>query len=223
LSWATGAFDEYIFEPDVIYPISHVLVKHITPIGACEFVLRGFYGAEFEDEKTSYAASYIMINSVEIRAIDGKFHQLIDGLSTLIIPHEDNYGFDFGDFDGDGNTDLKLRRSEGGTMRNDPSLFWLWDSARSVFAENEELREISSTATVYLSESEEDRRLRAYTRIAGGEYYTGYYEYRDGHFVCVETEYLFVEERDGARYKVTQISRLTDGEMKIIGEVQNKT
>jgi hypothetical protein len=41
----------------------------------CEFAFHGFYGAELEDEDTFYPASHIMINFIEIRAKNGKFHQ----------------------------------------------------------------------------------------------------------------------------------------------------
>jgi hypothetical protein len=221
LIWAKSEFEKSCFTPDVIYPISHVLLEYIAPIGSCEFLLQGFYGAKLAGESKLYTAYNIMINSIEIRSMDGSFYQLIEGLSTQLKPYEDNYGFDFGDWNGDGIIDLKLQQFIGGTMRNEPSLFWLWDDDPFMFVENKELREISDFSTVYL-EPEKDHRIRSYQRADAGEYGIAYYEYQDGNFVCVESKYVFTETEDDIYYEITQISKLIDGEMKIVEESKMK-
>jgi hypothetical protein len=41
---------------------------------------------------------------------------VINGLFTQLSSYGRNYGFDFGDWNGDGITDLKLQQFEGDTM-----------------------------------------------------------------------------------------------------------
>lgn len=219
LTWAKAEFAKQDFEPDIIYPISHILTQYITPVGDCMFVLHGFYGVELKNEENPYSVNYIntMINSIEIRAINGDFYQLIDGLFTLLRPYVDNYGFKFGDWNADGVMDLKLQELEGGSMRNEPSLFWLWNNEQAMFVENKQLREISDSSTVYF-ESQEDNRLCSYTHIGPEEYAVNYYEYEDGSFIRVETKYGFDEKQDDGYYRVTQILRPIDGEMKVVEE-----
>jgi len=221
LIWAKAEFDKYGINPGVIYPISHIFTNFISPIGSCVFLLRGFYGAEIKNENNPYPARYIMVNSIEIMTENGKYYQLIDGLSTRLKPYYENYGLIFGDWNGDGAMDIQLRQFEGGTMHNEPSLFWLWDYEQSIFVENGELREISNYSRIYL-ELEKDRRLRSFTRVSSGEYRTLYYDFKNGEFVCVEMEYVYFELQNDMYYKVTQISRLINDEMKIVEEIRVK-
>lgn len=137
LAWAKAEFEKRSFSPDVVYPISHVLLRYIESSGTCEFVLHGFYGAEFGSEGNADPLNYIMINSIEIRALSGGFYQLIDELSTNLSPSFENYGFAFGDWNADGVIDISLQLFEGGSMRYAPSLFWLWDGEQAKFVENE--------------------------------------------------------------------------------------
>ena len=220
LSWAQTEFGKNYFEPDVIEPVSLSLTEYIAPIGQCEFILSGFYGEKLEDDENSYDTSYVMINSVEIRAENGAFYQLFEGLSTHIGSYYYNYGFEFGDWNDDGVIDLKLQYAEGGSMQNQPACFWLWDHEQAAFVENEQLKEISEFSTVYLEK--DDRRLISSTRVAFNEYFIIYYEYQDGHFVDVEIWQTFYEGQDGEYYEITQILKLEDGEMKIVEENRMK-
>ena len=221
LSWAQTEFGQNDFEPDVIEPVNYILTEYISPIGQCEFILSGFLGEKLEDDENSYAMSYVLINSIEIRAENGTFYQLFDGLSTHLGAYYYNYGFVFGDWNDDGVIDLKLQYAEGGSMQNQPSYFWLWDHEQAAFVENEQLREISEYSTVHLEEGA-DRRLTSHTRVAFNEYVLVWYEYQDGRFVDVEMWQTFYEDQDGEYYEITQILKLEDGEMKIVEEKRMK-
>jgi len=204
-------------EPDIVYPISHVLVEYITPLGLCEFVMRGFYGAEHDSVRMR-----VTIKSIEIRQVSGAFHQTLDGFSTEIETHHDDYGLEFADWNFDGITDIRLRHWEGGSMRNEPSLFWLWDDERQMFVENEQLMDISETAAPFVVLTPENR-IGAYTRGGYDSYWDLYYEYQNGEFV--EVEYVsnkFIFEENGDCYLVTQISKPIDGEMQLVEETREK-
>ncbi|MDR1616663.1 MAG: hypothetical protein LBR98_06595 [Syntrophomonadaceae bacterium] len=71
-------------------------------------------------------------------------------------------------------------------------------------------------------EAREDPRLISYSSAGFSKYGTRYYEYQEGNFIFVETEYVFTEKQDDVSYKVTQISRLINGEMKIVKEDKAK-
>lgn len=221
LAWEKSEFPKGYFEPDVIYPISHIMVRDIKSIGECEFVLHGFYGGELKDGTETFIREYNMINSIEIRAIRGEFYQLIDGLSTQLNVNFENYGFAFDDWNSDEFIDIRLHMYEGGSMRNEPSLFWLWDSNQSKFIKNEQLEEISSDSSLYL-EPEEDKLIRSYTRAGAGAYSLSYYEYNDREFVLVENEEVFCEEQDNALYRVVKVSKLIDGTMKTVTHTKTK-
>ena len=210
------------FEPDILYPISHVLVRNIAPLGDCVFVLRGYYGAEYEPDETIYAYTGLTINSIEIKALEDEFHQIIDGFSTAIESYIDNYGLEFADWNSDGAVDIKLRQYMGGSMRNEQSLFWLWDDEQFMFVENEELEGISCTARVYLDPTS-DIPLQAYTRANASEGTTVYYEYINGSFVCVQSDYWYVEnDENGSMYWIAETSKLIDGELQIVEETREK-
>lgn len=221
LAWAKSEFAKGYLEPDVIYPISHIMIRDIKSIGECEFVLHGFYGAELNDGTETYIGKYNMINSIEIRAISGEFYQLIDGLSTQLNVNFENYGFAFDDWNSDEFIDIRLHMCEGGSMRNEPSLFWLWDGNQSKFIQNEQLEEISSYSSLHLA-PEEDKRIRSFTRTGAGEYSLSYYEYNDGEFVLVENKEVFFEKQDNALYQVEKVSKLIDGTMKMVNHTKTK-
>ncbi len=217
LQWAKEMFEENYFEPDLIYPISYIEDEYQYNLGEFIFVLHGFYGVKLAEEGNSYGSTQIMINSIEISRTDNEFYQLIDGLYTDIpFNHGDEiYGFEVGDWNGDGVCDFKLRVSEGGTMHNEPSRFWLWDNEQSMFVENEQLGEISDYSTVYLA-SNKDNRLCSYTRYSISEYCIRYYEYKDREYICVEEEHDYFETQDGVEYRITEFLELIDGEMQVV-------
>jgi hypothetical protein len=223
LQWATKLFSErgtevYSFEPDVIYPINHIQIEYLPEYGACEFLLHGYYGAKEPGDKMPihYSAFYC----IEIRSMDGAFHQILDGFSTF-LPHYGDYGFTLADWNQDGAIDIKLREWEGGTMQNQPSLFWLWDMDAGKYIKNEQLGYLSGVSTINLV-GEENRRLCSHTRIGPGEYGDSYYEYIDGEFVEAEYQYSYVEIVGEQKFWVTEISKPMDGEMQIV-EIQKKT
>ena len=224
LRWAAEKFAENSFEPDVIYPISHVAVAYIGDVGECEFLFHGFYGRETPDEKYAYTYNYNMIYSVEISSVDGSFHQVLDGFTTLFEPYMPDYGIVFSDFNNDGNLDLQLHLYSGGTMRNEPSLFWLWNSSEQLYVKNAELEEISGYAMVAMTETGDlgEKQLYSYTRISAVEYVTVYYAYYEGELIAYEMEEVAFEETDGETYMTSIISRLVDGEMKVVEENREK-
>ena len=119
---------------------------------------------------------------VSIRILDdetGELVQEIEGLTQFIsegVPYHqyptsqealDAFQIRLVDLTGNGYLDMVLLTSFGGSMRNRPSYFWLWDVELSQFVEDEILREVSSMATVSVWE---DGRVVAFARITIGSY-----------------------------------------------------
>ena len=161
-------------------PVRHTVVKRIhESLPEFTFTLYGDPDAELEDSSS--------IHTIVVSA-EG-FYQKLDGIETVSPDFLADYGLSFSDFNGDGYLDIQLFKYRGGTMRNEPSIFWLWDGGARGFVRNEQLEELAESAGVSV---EEDGRVSCYTRLGVGEYVTAYYSYKDGVFVLVET----VEENE---------------------------
>ena len=122
------------------------------------------------------------------------------------------YGLSFDDWNFDGHLDIGLWAYLGGSMRNDPHYYWLWDNSLKQFIRNEELEEISNISTI----SVEENRLDCYTRLGASGGANAQYEYIKGNFVLVYSVEWVVEpaadkENEYIRYEI--INELVDGEM----------
>jgi hypothetical protein len=191
------------------WPIRHTVKKRIGE-GMPEFTFT-LLGNPGEDADG--------LNS--IRAIvfeDGG--QRLEGFETVgPFTPENDYGLAFADFDNDGALDIRLRKWEGGSMRNEPSLFWLWDEGSRSFVRNEQLELLSDEAGVSVGG---DGRVSCYTRVMYGEYGTSYYSFADGEFVEEERVEVHREAADGVTYSITETYRLVDGEMKLVSTDREK-
>jgi rhodanese-related sulfurtransferase len=94
------------------------------------------------------------------------------------------YGFSFDDWNFDGFMDISLWRSPGGTMRNNPTYYWLWDNSIGQYVRNEQLENMSnwSTPRIY----EELQLVECFTRSGWDWNATVYFEYQNGSFVEVK-------------------------------------
>ena len=130
--------------------------------------------------------------TITVMCENGEILQRIEGLEVSYslasgpwagVSDRDNpLNFHFVDYNGDGYLDMGLRLHMGGSMRNDPHLFWLWDVQSGQFVRDRELEEISWEATVSLNE---DGRIEAFTRAGGWAQYLVTWEYIDGEFVRI--------------------------------------
>jgi len=139
------------------------------------FTLYGQHNNRFPEDH------WITINVIEISG-EG-FHQRLDGFETDGPFYPEDYGLTFADFNGDGYLDIQLHKWMGGSMGNEPSLFWLWDNKRQHFVQNEQLEEISHENGISMTD---DGRLAGYARAGAFGYGVSYYSYINGKFVEVE-------------------------------------
>jgi len=141
-------------------------------------------------------------NSIRTIAIRGDgFKQRLDGFETEgPFSQENDYGLVLADFTGDGYLDIQLHKWMGGSMLNEPSIFWLWDSERREFVRNEQLEALSESAGISV---EEDGRLSCHTRLGVGEYVTSYYTFTDGAFVLDDSKHVYPESEDPIEHTVT--------------------
>ena len=217
LKWAKAAFRKHYMKPNVIEPIRHVIAKRIhKDMLEFEFTLYGFYGRE-DNWMDDHALERNMIYAIDIQERNGDFSQRLefDGTNDR---YRDNYGFLLEDFNNDGYLDIRLHAWEGGSMRNEPSMFWLWDNEKREFVGNEELGEISNEASVSVG----GPRVVAYTRIMSGEYVVSYYSYDNNVFVREEEAYIYQEKEGENTYEIVEISELVNGEMKLTSRTKTK-
>ena len=147
---------------------------------------------------------------------DGEITQLIDGIvgsynlswGWVGIDPENPLNFHLADYNGDGCLDMGLRWHPGGSMRNDPHFFWLWDADIRQFVRNEELETLSAEWTV---SPREDGRIGTYARLGNLEHIFGIFEYINGEPVFVEqTHQLWFLNEDGTRYiQITTTDHIT--------------
>ena len=139
------------------------------------------------------------IHVLQVMDAAGNVLQEFDRLGTLPPQRADSFGLHFADYNFDGFLDMALYVHEGGSMRNAPHLYWLWDTAAGQFVRNNELERASDFATVSIIEGQQ--RLRVFTRVGAFGNFISYMEYIDGVFVTVAT---WSEEwgamPDGQRY-----------------------
>ena len=210
-------------EPDIVYPISHVVVRIIEPLGTCVFVLRGYYGSGNYKSDPTFSWKKNTMHSIEIRQLDGAFHQTLDGFSTEIKTHHDDYGLELADWNFDGITDIRLRQGEGGSMGNEPSLFWLWDDEQHMFVENIQLEEISVLREVYVL-PESDSFIHTYARSGAMWGISGLYEYINGEYMCIMVEeHSIFDDETGDVYDNVNIYKTIDGELRLVEERQERS
>jgi len=165
IDWARAKFKEHYEEPDRIEPFQNVITKRIHEnMPQFTFTVYGFIGRDGERE-------HHMAYAIDISEQNGTYHQRLDGFSTIYPSKQDAR---LVDFNNDGYLDIQLHLWQGGSMRNEPSLFWLWDNRKHEFVENEQLRMLSDEASV---DVEDNGRITCYTRVMGGEYNLAYYSY----------------------------------------------
>jgi len=116
---------------------------------------------------------YISAQTITIKRADGSLLQEISGLYSRfsVIPTFTDYNFD-------GYLDMRLQYCAGGSIRNEPSYFWLWDGELEQFVRNMYLQEIATFGSVYADA--QYRRIISHAHAGMGGSYTGVHEYVGG-------------------------------------------
>lgn len=225
-NWLYPSYYNYFGEDlpsDIITPIDLTTVIKINDqMPEFTFHMTGNnikkYG--LSNDKTKY---YIMFDDNEVDKITitdptGALVQTIDNLTTANpATEEEKYGLSFEDWNFDGYIDIGLWTYPGGSMRNDPHYYWLWDNSIGQYVKNDELIEISNFSTISINT--EEKRLECYTRYGAGEGGSQYFKYIDGNYVLVYTYSLELVEspdEEGKRLRHITSSELVDGVMKVI-------
>ncbi len=154
------------------------------------------------------------IHIIQVIDEDGKIVQEFDRLNAMPPRYESSFGLHFADYNFDGYLDMSLFISQGGSMRNEPHKYWLWDNSSKQFVENEELSEISEYSTISIIT--EENQLECYTRISAGAGITNYYKYTGGKYIfiySIEWGLESVSEDKYVRYEI--IKELIDDEIVI--------
>ena len=154
------------------------------------------------------------INVIQIKDNKGRIVQDINGLDALPPLFAESFGLHFADYNFDGYLDMALYMYEGGTMRNEPHMYWLWDNTVKQFVYNAELSEISDYSSVSINAKE--TRLECYTRNGMDRYIKQYYKYLDGKFIFVysfETDWERVPDKKGEVIRHEIIKELIDGKI----------
>ena len=112
---------------------------------------------------------------IEIRDESGAVLQVLEDLHTVFSPREDERVLEFGDWNFDGYLDISIWKHPGGSARNDPHFYWIWDATAGGCVEAERLSEMSeySTLTFYA----EEQVIGSFTRSGIEHYGTAWYRY----------------------------------------------
>jgi len=205
-------------------PVNHTVTKRIhESLPEFTFTLHG--DEAIDDSDPDFVITIAGITAIEITG-EG-FRQRLDGFETeFVVPHEgnDDYGLVLDDFNNDGFLDLRLHYYT--TMREEISLFWLWDSALKQFVRNGQLEELSDAR--HFAREEDGTRmyrfLKGYNEDAGVPTYNDYYyEYIGGEFVLTEYAIMWYEyEDDEISYENIETYKLVDGEMVLVSKTREE-
>ena len=129
---------------------------------------------------------------------DGELIQEIDDLrQTLGGPsgvdsfHDPSLEIRFLDLTGNGYLDMTMRQTWGGSMRNEPHYFWLWDVEAEEFVKNETLHELSWGGHVELNDQ---GQISVFARVSIQHYGWIFYDYIDGDFVKIGSQIYDIDE-----------------------------
>ena len=163
----------------------------------------------------------IHINSLIITDNYGSLIQEITGLSAGannigdetwwwqegVFTQENLFGLRFVDFNFDGYLDIALQNELGGSARNSPSYFWLWDNETVQFVRNAQLVRISLEAEVFAIP--QTQRIDAVFRVGVLGNGVTSHEYVDGGLVAVKRVTPGFHPEYGAVYYIEELNPIT--------------
>lgn len=193
-------------------------------------------GYEGEGGRTIYTRSP---HVQKITILDGKGRMLqeLNGLDTEYIYHsiywdEDDFlntdfseieylNFEFTDWNFDGYLDISLQKWEGGSMRNVPCYFWLWDAKKRQFIEQTQMEIVSEYSGLYAYP--ETQTIEAYTRDGGWGYWIGTYKFFGDEFTLIRNDDMRYEVEDnGDFYEHLVTEELINGEMVVTEDLRKR-
>ena len=213
-----------------ITPFTFTTTQCISPdMDKLTFTLEGYSTRSYmrNFERTQFwPFANSSIHTITIHTADGTVLQEITGLVTKhhVASEANMYGLEFDDFNFDGYMDMMLWQFPGGSMRDMPSYFWLWDSEAGLFVPNECLMDISMGASI--TTIPEYRQIQAFSRGGPGLYGRSIYEYHDGLFVLVRDvlyEFFYSDDDDSTEVtrRVTETNHIT-GEVTVTYQVETE-
>lgn len=178
------------------------------------------YGVSSDETKYYIIYDENQIERITITDDKGALIQIIDNIITGNPASEgEMYGLSFEDWNFDGFIDIGLWSYPGGSMRNDPHYYWLWDNSLGQFVVNSELMEISDYNSV--SVNYEEKRLEVSKSLGNFGYMTQHFEYLDHKFALVYSytlEILPSPEEDDKDIRHIIVEELIDGEVIVTEE-----
>ncbi len=200
--------DQALAEINVIYwqdletllPLEHKLAT-LGPDGIKIFKLHG-YELIHKDER--YLRKF-SVDSIDIYDMDNNLIQSIEVPNTLVPSGRlFDYGFKIDDWNFDGSPDISLFAIEGGTMKNAPTYFWLWDNEVGMFISNELLNEYSQTSYLYV---DSDAKEVVCSYYAEG-YHKTYYSWQDSDLIPLRHEGHSLEKDDNGEMLLYYIKEI---------------
>ena len=215
--------DDYIVEP-------YSIVFRNRPHESLQEFIFSLEGVELTkcglepDEPFDPHNSFIRIHTMTITSADGSIKQEYTDLDT------DSYfsngiisasapGLSFDDWNFDGYIDASLFMFQGGTSRNSPHYYWLWDVDAGEYVMNKEMENASLSSR--LEQDPVKNQIVGWSRHGGWGGIYCYYEFRDNLFTLVRTMEVLVSgepEDDEWTYTKIIIEDLIDGEMVVTRE-----
>ncbi|WP_310602057.1 rhodanese-like domain-containing protein, partial [Anaerosporobacter sp.] len=148
---------------------------------------------ESDDESICYV--WFDANCIENMSIiddEGNLVQSIGGMDTENKYSEEYlYGVSFEDWNFDGNLDIGLSICPGGSLRNTPHYYWLWDEKLGRFVENKELMDMSDMAGISIDK--ENESISCFMRYGSAGSMSMTYKYIDGRYILVYSSEMLIE------------------------------
>ncbi len=210
---------------DIVTPIDFSVTKKINEqLQDFTFQITGNnvkkYGVSSDNTKYYIMLDENKIEGITIKDTNGNLMQELGGLvAETPSGEEEMYGFLFEDWNFDGYLDIGLWKFPGGSMRNNPYYYWLWDNSLNKFIENAELEEISDYATVQVNH--DTKQIESYTRLGGNGSFMSNHIYENGKFLLAGSKSIEIvpspdDKNKDVKHVVTK--QLIDGELKVVDD-----
>jgi len=150
-----------------------------------------------ENEVRVVSESFYKVTSIVINRTDGSLVQEITDIATAhpSATPQNMYGLSFVEWNASGYKGLWLLRYQGGSLRNMPSYFWIWNATGELFVLSETLTNASWGGSPYFDP--ENNRVSFFWRNGIQNHGWFIYEYKNGQFAGVRsTEWLFIIDEE---------------------------
>ena len=166
------------------------------------------------------------VTDIKIRDENGVVLQVFEGIHTEFAPGENARVFEPGDWNFDGYLDIRVWEHRGGSMRNDPHLYWLWDAGVGEYVPDDTLSEMSWGMS--LTFNDDEKTIISFFKDGWMGLYKGLYIYNGDELIkiksdAMESNHIYGEDENitGIRTEYTT-EEFINGEWVVTGQTREE-